>query len=529
LNREATAIGLSAELVGALVPTAPTGETHLRVYDRAQATWTATLGPSADSLQVVGSVVAFRAASSGELHVYDHAATAVTAVGAVAEDYVLGERVVALRTAEGAVDLNDDGDLLDDVVQVWDLISGQLVSTGQAVTPCTFEACDPRRPYRVAGDQVTFLTLEAEQGGQDLDGNGDATGLVIQTFNARQAVEAAGGGGGSLAAAMLSTASGPGTPEGLTTLASVSAGVCTATGEACGTDAGCGGTAGSCFLPPGGCIENLETPCTIHPNGTSSGCSGAEFCAPRLGFPGEGHCHENHGPCASDADCSAPASCRDERDDLVRLFAPFAREGDGEQLFASAGIEPQGGTPCVSDGQCASEEFCSEAGTCEPNRAAPVVAGAPDTDGDGVADDLDNCPRQANPDQADENANEVGDACDLVTGPDCADFLDNDGDGVIDTADPGCSGAGDALELSNRRCDDGIDNDNDGLVDFDPDVGEGDPHCFGPTDNREKPGSCGLGFELVLALVPLAWLHRRGLARRRARAASQPRRRSTTA
>ena len=121
----------------------------------------------------------------------------------------------------------------------------------------------------------------------------------------------------------------------MSTLASVSAGVCTTTGEACGTDQECGGAAGSCFLPPGGCIENLETACTIHANGTSSGCSGTEFCAPRLGFPGAGHCHENHGPCASDADCTAPASCRDERDDFIRLFAPFAGEEGGEQLFGA--------------------------------------------------------------------------------------------------------------------------------------------------------------------------------------------------
>jgi hypothetical protein len=34
-----------------------------------------------------------------------------------------------------------------------------------------------------------------------------------------------------------------------------------------------------------------------------------------------------------------------------------------------------------------------------------------DSDGDGIPDDLDNCPAVANPDQADQNGDEVGDAC----------------------------------------------------------------------------------------------------------------------
>jgi len=60
------------------------------------------------------------------------------------------------------------------------------------------------------------------------------------------------------------------------------------------------------------------------------------------------------------------------------------------------------------------------------------------------------------------------------------------------------------------ECSDGIDNDADGATDF-PD----DPECLGPLWNLEsgivhRP-FCGLGFELVLLLVPLlAWRRRRG-------------------
>lgn len=42
--------------------------------------------------------------------------------------------------------------------------------------------------------------------------------------------------------------------------------------------------------------------------------------------------------------------------------------------------------------------------------------GTVDTDGDGVADDVDNCPNAANPDQSDTNNNNVGDACEPVVG-----------------------------------------------------------------------------------------------------------------
>lgn len=53
--------------------------------------------------------------------------------------------------------------------------------------------------------------------------------------------------------------------------------------------------------------------------------------------------------------------------------------------------------------------------------------------------------------------------------PDCADDIDNDGDGLIDTADPGCLDARDDGESDPDRqpeCADGIDNDGDGRVDW---------------------------------------------------------------
>ena len=57
-----------------------------------------------------------------------------------------------------------------------------------------------------------------------------------------------------------------------------------------------------------------------------------------------------------------------------------------------------------------------------------VAAGSTlsDFDGDGIADEMDNCPTQYNPDQADGDGNGVGDVCDVI---------DSDGDGIFDARD----------------------------------------------------------------------------------------------
>jgi len=88
--------------------------------------------------------------------------------------------------------------------------------------------------------------------------------------------------------------------------------------------------------------------------------------------------------------------------------------------------------------------------------------------------------------------------------PACNDGLDDDGDGYVDMADPGCV-APDSMTES-PACDDGIDNDQDGLVDVD------DPECEGIASNvNEAPAvSCGLfGIESAPLLGALALLRRR--------------------
>ncbi len=65
---------------------------------------------------------------------------------------------------------------------------------------------------------------------------------------------------------------------------------------------------------------------------------------------------------------------------------------------------------------------------------------------------------------------------------DCTDGIDNDGDGLIDSNDPGCALNGDveAPDPDFPACADSVDNDSDGLIDF-PD----DPGCISPEDDDE--------------------------------------------
>lgn len=76
----------------------------------------------------------------------------------------------------------------------------------------------------------------------------------------------------------------------------------------------------------------------------------------------------------------------------------------------------------------------------------PTGVGA-DTDRDGVADGLDNCPQTVNPSQFDSDGDGIGNSCDNCAHASNADQADGDGDGI-----------GDACE--------GADQDGDGVPDF---------------------------------------------------------------
>jgi MYXO-CTERM domain-containing protein len=96
-----------------------------------------------------------------------------------------------------------------------------------------------------------------------------------------------------------------------------------------------------------------------------------------------------------------------------------------------------------------------------------------DADGDGKADDVDNCPFVSNRDQADSDGDGVGDACDNC--PHTANFnqLDTDGNGIGDACDPDIDG--DGVPNAQDNCPNipnanQADNDKDGIGDVcDPD------------------------------------------------------------
>ena len=87
----------------------------------------------------------------------------------------------------------------------------------------------------------------------------------------------------------------------------------------------------------------------------------------------------------------------------------------------------------------------------------------PDTDGDGVVDSADNCPNDFNPDQADANADGVGNVCDFVSDFDADGWVDGSdncpNDWQADQSDSDADGIGDV-------CDIGVaDTDADGVLD----------------------------------------------------------------
>jgi len=214
----------------------------------------------------------------------------------------------------------------------------------------------------------------------------------------------------------------------------------------------------------------------------------------------------------------------------------------------AAGESCDGGSCRRDHGTCRNVGDCPKLGAIECVSGDGYTAAAADSDGDLIPDAIDNCPKVANPDQADADHDGIGDACDvetcgngilevdeqcddgnLVPGDGCSpacriehgqcdDGIDNDGDGLIDYGqDPGCASL--ASPTESPACDDGIDNDGDGKIDWNGGgVVEGtpDPDCVGkPWRNSESPpvAACGLGAELSLVFAALQLLRRRRAGR----------------
>ncbi len=420
----------------------------VQVYSLADAAWDDT-GFAGDRIDAAGVVVAFTtppaAGTPGPrapvLQVYraDSRRLLTGPAPEPAAEFVLGTHgLVAFRTPETDRSLNGDTDTSDGVLRVFDAATATLIDTRMAVTPCRLEACDPRVPYRVLRDTVTFLTLECDQGGDnhigcarggtDLNRDGDAGDLVVQVLNVRQACHT-----GDIAHACH-------------VLAAASAGICTNTAESCATDASCdcpaagaGCLPGTCFVPPGGCIRDRARPCdpSCRPGDSVCGprCTPDEFCQPRLGQPHEGSCHAVEGPCGSSADCVEGAVCNASDQGFQRLAGPLVRLNGGAVVFTSAGhcVESLA-SACAAAPDCGPGAFCQKGacrrdhGACRTAAGCPlglpcvqdlVTATADDGDSDELPDAIDNCPRVANVLQEDADGDLVGDACDADDGNPC--------------------------------------------------------------------------------------------------------------
>ncbi len=335
-----------------------------------------------------------------------------------AEEFVLGERLLAFRVSEAAEGQNlnpgTDADQDDDVLHVYDLVTRALFNTGQSVVPCRLEACDPRVPYRVEGDVVTFLTLESQQGNTDLSGDGVADDLVVQTFNVRAQIA-------------------DGLLEARDTVGVLRAGLCTDTQATCDGDIDC--PAGRCIVPPGLCVRQTSRVCD--PGAPQNSCGNPNrFCVPDSNDPFTGTCYRKSNACTRDTDCRQDRSffCIDGDENLTSLVSPTVEGPAGQSSFVTAGqcIEPLAAA-CLGQGDCQNGEQCGPTGFCERKRGTCetdadclgaavcrdelITANAADIDDDAVADPYANCPYDANADQLDTDSDGAGDACDLTPLP----------------------------------------------------------------------------------------------------------------
>jgi len=469
LGVAATHVATSDQYVAALVSEAAQGHADLdhngrtddfvvEVHPVGSGSWTPPIGHGGDLLRVSGRVVAFVTPDSeGRSLVMYLADTAAPPVDlGTARDFVLGgypgHELVAFRApAQG-----------HDVLNVYDVANGRTIPTGQTVTPCKYEACDPSVPYKVGRDTVTFLTYEPDQG-EDLNGNGKTTDLVLQMFNARQ--NSLNASFATVAGQRLMASDALGAPTAHV-LAAISTGVCTTTGRPCSTngDCVCDGTdpnchaAGICFVPPGGCIRDIGKSCVPTAIGSVADavavCGDGNFCQPTGTNTGE--CERTEGPCASDSDCPIGDLCNNTSQKIQRLVGPLAAPGNAGAVFTSAGRCVE--TLATTCADCPTPAFCDSGvckrkhGTCRIGAASPsgsdcpasftcapdlIVATDADSDGDEIPDRIDNCPTVPNPDQVDSDGDGVGDVCENScscnsTSPSCQNGAEPDGDACND-------------------------------------------------------------------------------------------------
>ena len=184
----------------------------------------------------------------------------------------------------------------------------------------------------------------------------------------------------------------------------------------------------------------------------------------------------------ADIDNDGIADCVDNCDPG---FNPNQADGDGDGFGDVCDNCPADANPDQADTDFdgvgdACSCVSSAVGKINPGICGCDVADT-DTDGDGIADCVDNCSGNLNPLQSDSDSDGVGDVCDNCVGFD--DNIDTDSDGTPDGCDV-C--AADATKTFPGICGCGIaDTDGDGTADCN-DISTADPA-------KTVPGICGCG------------------------------------
>jgi YD repeat-containing protein len=203
-------------------------------------------------------------------------------------------------------------------------------------------------------------------------------------------------------------------------------------GDACETDIDGDGT------PNTTDVDNYNTFCRTDPTDTDDDGYCADFdcddtvptCATDCVTNSDGDAVQDCADTCIDADGDgyggaggAGHTCIPDCDDTEPLCAPDCVtdiDGDALRDCADACIDADGdgyGTAGGAGNACTAADCNDSFDTCTTDCST-------DSDGDTFADCLDNCPGESNPDQADYDADRIGDLCD--------DCTDRDGDGLGD-------------------------------------------------------------------------------------------------
>ena len=119
------------------------------------------------------------------------------------------------------------------------------------------------------------------------------------------------------------------------------------------------------------------------------------------------------------AGCTPGVSCTAIRVLMLSLTNPASPIPDGMLYTCAVAIAPSAppGTYPLLNGRLRRSDALGNAQVLSGADGAVIVASPLDSDGDGVIDATDNCPVDANPDQADADGDGVGDVCDLDDEP----------------------------------------------------------------------------------------------------------------